>query len=310
MTEVDIEEEQISEVRKRKSLGLQHSSESTKYTVQQVVRRPFHAWYIERRERNEINGFHQDLELAREYFETLAADTDTTGEEKTVSLGWICRCALMKASSRDVSSRIPVALLDEMVQSGIWSPLRGLGYVEQISDEAQRSASIITLTSYLLRSDDNQNHSHNRAEEIDRILEVIKRFIDAEHSKRAIIGVARIFRDHRLARGLRDLYEIAKEIAKGKDYSIDSVGTIIGLIPLLPSSLHRSIFESISTVEQPAMRARLLYALIPYLDESLLERACVIASNTFAWWADKKYETMVSLAVRMAEVDKIEDASF
>jgi hypothetical protein len=117
-------------------------------------------WFEARDRLGQTSGYLEDVSRAWRL-----AEARSVGEESSVSYGTQCRYGLILTSLNSLAASIPPILLIALVRTGVWNPLQGLAYGNQIPDQGQKDFVLAQLV-LLLAESAHTEQARSAAEEI------------------------------------------------------------------------------------------------------------------------------------------------
>ncbi len=228
------------------------------------------------------DGFLSDLMRAWKQAEASGAQAQSTGERGR-AIGRQCRYALIVASIKSLAGNIPPALLAELVDKGVWTPIQGLADARQIPDEEQRAWALSDLAPHL-------------SEPLLReALAMVQAMVDQDRRAEALRALV----PHLPEPLLRKALAVARAMA---DAGVRAAA-LSDLAPYLSESLRTTVLQealaAARTIKSEDRRAAVLRGLAPYLPEPLLQEA--LAMTRAMADQDRRAAVLRGLASHLSE---------
>jgi VIT1/CCC1 family predicted Fe2+/Mn2+ transporter len=170
---------------------------------------------------------------------------------------WQCRYLLIYGSLNSLASNIPPELIAALIEKGLWKPIQGLAYVQQIPEASRRAEGIGAISSYLPE------------ELMGEALEVARQ-IQNEFSRAWALSA---LVPHLPEELMGEALEVARQI-QDESYHARALSA---LVPHLPEELMGEALEVARQIQDESYRARALSALVPHLPEELMGEALEVA---------------------------------
>jgi hypothetical protein len=279
-------------------------------------------WYAAHDLADKIGPYADDLNRARR-IAAVSADRDIASGRHAPALGTELRYALMLASLTTRADSIPVALLDRLLETGIWSIRRGLDHARRVSDPDERAWAI---TIVLARADD-KSKPRIAAEALAaaaaisgglagaKALVTLAPHLPEPMLEQALGVAAATSDDYWRARALMMLVphlpgarratvvEQALAAATGLSSERSRAEALGALAPHLPEARRSTVMEqalaAATAISDELARAKALVTLAPHLPEPMLEQALAAAAALSSEIG--RAETLGALGKRLPE---------
>jgi hypothetical protein len=153
------------------------------------------------------NGWYQTRERLGQtagYLRDVARASRLAEERSAISLQ--CRYAFITASLSSLAKNIPPVLLVALVEQGMWTPVQGLAYAQQVPELGQRAIALAGLVPHLPQVE--------RAEAMREALAAAQASRDAERRAIALAGLAPHLPQAERAEAMREALATAQAIGK------------------------------------------------------------------------------------------------
>jgi hypothetical protein len=161
------------------------------------------AWYHVREKLGQTSGYVEDISRAWQLAEDSSKDNIDNGQ-KAHTLDLEIRYALITASINSISANIPIRLLLQLVENGIWTDAQSLAYIRQIPDLRIRADAVSSLSMQFKKAS-NKNG-------LKKALEIAREIGNDDERSRAIATIAFTMQDP--VDALKIIDEISHEYAK------------------------------------------------------------------------------------------------
>ncbi len=196
------------------------------------------------------DGFLSDLTRAWKRAEVSGAQAQNI-QERGRAIGRQCRYALIVASIKSLAENIPPALLEALVDKGIWTPIQGLASIRQIVNEWQQALADVA--------------SHLSEPLLQEALAAARAFVDKETRAWALSNLVPLLPQPLQGMVLQEALAAARAIA---DKDIQA-WALARLAPYLSEPLLRETLTAARAIEAESERiqAQALAMLVPRLGE-------------------------------------------
>ena len=221
-------------------------------------------------------------DLARARAISAAVTNQALASRTTSALGAEIRYALMTASITSRTASIPLALVEQLIVTGVWSPRRGLDHARALTDPASRADALATI------------YRHTNADDQPDLLAeawaAAKALTDEDDRSQALVSLAPCLSADLLAEALATASAL---ISQG-----DRARMLAGLAPYLPADLLAEALAAATALPEANCRVRTLADMAPHLPEGQREEALAqaLAAATALTDEDDRAETLIGLA--------------
>jgi hypothetical protein len=224
------------------------------------------AWFSAKQAAGDTAGYLGDVALAWR-LAIAASLRETERGQPSASVGMILRYALITASIGSIASNLPLALLAELVEKGVWTVDEGLTYARRVPVPHTRAQALAALVPQLPES--------MRESALVEALANARVTTDETARARVLVALARHLTEALLAETLNVAQGITDEAARAL--------ALVALSPRLPEALLIEVYESSRVIRGKTYRVNVLTALAPHVDSvrraKILDEALTIAHS-------------------------------
>ncbi len=220
-------------------------------------------WFQAREQRNEIDGYAADLQLAWS-----AADANAAAQPRSRSkhIGLQCRYALLTALIHDLASNQRPELAARYVEAGIWTRDHALAWARLATDPQKRLRAVVDA----LRGADGP-----RRDELARLaLDTGAAIGDSDNR---VLAIADLASDIPTSLRGRALEIVAEEKNEGSQ-----LGGLRALAPHLPHPLRLAALRIAEEFDDPRLRAEAIAAVAESLEEPERSKAFELSLSVAA----------------------------
>ena len=245
-------------------------------------------WFAAHDRADSIVTYLADIALARSEA-AAGTDRDLSSGRLAPALGMEIRYALIAASITSTTDMIPIRLLEQLLNAGIWSARRGLDHAHRIADPKDRLDALLVVC----RQTDAEKQPAVRAQAMAAVTAITNDYYRACALAQLAPHLPEAERPAVLAQALT----ATATIKDGRpEYALKL------LAPHLPADLLAQALTAATAITSDYRRANALAALAPYLPADLLAQA--LAAATAITNDDFRAEALIGLAPHLPEAEQ------
>ena len=219
-------------------------------------------WFAVHDHADSIVDYFADLAVARGESAAVTSRDLSCGQRAPL-IGMEIRYALMAASIASVAHKIPVSLMSQLVNTGVWSPRRGLDHARRLVRPSDRVDALLAIHRSL--------HAEDQPAVVSEAMTAATAITDARFRTRALSSLMPYLPETDRPAVLVQALAAATAITDDQGQA----EALAELAPHLPADLLAPALAAAAAIAESHNRARALTSLVPYLPET--DRPAVLA---------------------------------